>query len=53
MERLLGASGVEADGTLPVLEVVESGDEEEAIRAVEALPEALPLDEECCAFARL
>jgi ATP-dependent Lon protease len=43
MERLLGASGVEADGTLPVLEVVESGDEEEAIRAVEALPEALPV----------
>jgi ATP-dependent Lon protease len=42
-ERLLGASGVEADGTLPVLEVVESGDEEEAIRAVEALPEALPV----------
>lgn len=41
--RLRGASGIQAEGALPVLEVVESGDEEEAIRAVEDLPEALPV----------
>ncbi|MGA7396952.1 MAG: endopeptidase La [Solirubrobacterales bacterium] len=30
-------------GSVPVLQVVESGDEEEAIRASEALPEAMPV----------
>jgi ATP-dependent Lon protease len=37
------SSVLEGEGSLPVLEVVESGDEQEAIRAVEALPDALPV----------
>ena len=35
--------GLGAESSMPVLEVVESGDEEEAIRAVEDLPDALPV----------
>ena len=42
-EEPLEVSGVGAEGSMPVLEVVESGDEEEAIRAVEDLPDALPV----------
>ena len=42
-EDRLTLAPVLAEGSMPVLEVVESGDEEEAIRAVEDLPDALPV----------
>ncbi len=38
-----GGRSAEPGGQVPVLEVVESGEEEEAVRALEELPEALPV----------